>query len=134
VSIDERNRNIYIACGLSDGAPENGGVWVSRDNGQTWIKIFHMPLVFQVSVAPYDSDRIAVTVGENTKIDNINPGVYLSFDGGKTWHKSNHGIGQPYYIDDLKFDLINPDVIWCGTYGSGWYKGTIDIRDLRFLK
>ncbi|MCK4829197.1 hypothetical protein KA005_76445, partial [bacterium] len=125
VHIDKRNKYIYIACGLSDGAPKSGGVWISRDKGQTWEKIFHMPFVYQVTVAEYDSNRIAVTVAENTAINHLNPGAYLSFDGGKTWNKCNRGLGQPYWIVDLKFDLTNPDVIWCGLNGSGWYKGII---------
>lgn len=125
VHIDKRNKHIYIACGLSDGTPESGGVWVSKDNGQTWEKIFHMPFVYQVTVSEYDSNRIAVAVAENTNINNINPGAYLTFDGGKTWNKSNRGLGQPYWIVDLKFDLTDPDIVWCGLNGSGWYKGTI---------
>jgi len=55
-----------------------------------------------------------------------NPGAYLSFDNGKTWHKSNQGLGQPYWIVDLKWDLVDPDIIWCGLNGSGWYKGIIE--------
>ena len=128
VYIDKRNKYIYIACGLSDGPSQSGGVWVSRDNGQTWKKIFHMPFVYQVTVAEYDSNRIAAAVAENTNINNLNPGAYLSFDGGKTWSKSNQGLGQPYWIVDLKFDIKNPDVIWCGLNGSGWYKGIIDTK------
>jgi photosystem II stability/assembly factor-like uncharacterized protein len=115
---------IYISCGLSDGSIESGGVWESEDQGHTWHKIFHMPFVYQVSVAKYDPLRIAVAVAENTSVQYLNPGAYLSFDGGKSWNKSNRGLGQPYWIVDLKWDLTNPDVIWCGLLGSGWYKGT----------
>lgn len=39
--------------------------------------------------------------------------------------KSNHGPGQPYWICDLKWYLNDPDAIWCGLPGSGWYKGLI---------
>lgn len=130
VHIDRRSGYIYIACGLSDGVPENGGVWVSRDKGQTWGKLFNMPHVFQVNVAEYDSSKIAVVAAENSTINNFNPGAYLSFDGGKTWDKCNRGLGQPYWIVDLKFDITNPDIIWCGLNGSGWYKGVIDRQGL----
>ena len=119
------DNQIYIACGLSDGKPESGGVWMSANLGKNWNKIFHMPFVYQVGVAPYDVTRIAVAVGENTEIQYRNSGAYLSFNGGDTWHKSNQGLGQPYWIVDLKWDLTDPDLIWCGLLGSGWYKGEL---------
>jgi hypothetical protein len=125
VHFDAQKKKLYIACGLSDGAPEKGGVWESHDHGQTWEKIFHMPFIYQVSVAPYDPERIAIAVGENTEINFLNSGAYLSFDEGQTWNKSNQGLGQPYWIVDLQWDLSKPDVIWCGLVGSGWYKGVI---------
>lgn len=46
------------------------------------------------TTAEYNPDCIAVA--ENINIDCLNPGAYLSFDSGKTWKKSNHGLGQPY--------------------------------------
>jgi photosystem II stability/assembly factor-like uncharacterized protein len=126
VRTDQQNGKIYIACGMSDGAPEKGGVWVSRDKGQTWRKIFDMPFIYQVAISPLDSKRLAVSVGENTEINYLNPGAYLSFDGGKTWKKSNQGLGQPYWLCELKWDLTDSDIIWSGLIGSGWYKGNID--------
>ncbi len=125
VHFNKQGSKIYIAAGLGHGKPENGGVWESTDKGKTWKKIFHMPNVLQVETAPYDSNRIAVAVGENSEINNLNPGIYLSFDTGNTWVKSNIGIGQPYWVVDVKFDLDNPGLIWCGLFGSGWYRGEI---------
>ena len=123
--IDKSSGCLYIACGTSVGKPRSGGVWKSSDKGRNWKKIFHMPLVYQVDIARNDPRKIAVAVGDNTPTGNLNPGAYLSFDGGKNWHKSNHGLGQPYWICDLKFDLSDPQIIWCGLNGSGWYKGLI---------
>lgn len=128
VHTNKQGDNIYIAGGLRHGKLGSGGVWVSRDKGKTWGKIFDMPNVLQVETAPYDPERIAVVVGENSEIDNLNPGIYVSFDSGNSWHKSNTGIGQPYWVVDIKFDLADPQVLWCGLFGSGWYKGDISRR------
>lgn len=134
VHIDRRGKAIYIACGTSDGTAESGGVWVSRDKGRAWEKIFHMPFVYQVTAADYDPARIAVAAAESATINNLNPGAYLSFDGGNTWSKCNQGLGQPYWIVDLKFDLTDPDILWCGLNGSGWYKGVIATAKIKAVK
>ena len=106
-------------------ANASGGAWASNDRGQSWRKVFHMPLVFQVASSPRDPERIAVTAGEGGHIANLNPGAYISFDRGESWHKSNRGLGQPYWIVDLQFDLEDPDVLWCGLLGSGWHRGVV---------
>jgi hypothetical protein len=145
VNINPVSGNIYIACGVPGGKVANGGAWVSKDKGQTWNRIFQMPLVYNITTAAYDPERIAVNVSKASmpgdwdynrmgfinhyedKNDpwNLNPGAYISFDGGENWFKMNKGIGQPDRILDLEFDLQNPKVMWCALRGSGWYKGTI---------
>jgi len=126
VHIDSLTGKIYIACGLRDGNIERGGVWVSPDKGDTWEKIFYMPLVFRVTTALYDSSRIAVTVGPGNAVNKRNPGAYISFDSGDSWVKANKGLGQPDRLKDIKFDLKNPDLLWTALWGSGWYKGKIN--------
>jgi photosystem II stability/assembly factor-like uncharacterized protein len=128
IHIDKQSDKIYIACGLSDGNIKDGGVWVRADKGDAWQKIFHMPFIQKVNVSPVDSKLIAVAVGENTEVDNLNGGAYLSLDGGQTWHKSNNGLGQAYWIVDIQWDLTKPNVIWCGLFGSGWYKGVLNEK------
>lgn len=141
---------IYIACGLYGGDLEDGGVWLSRDKGHTWEQIFEMPLAYKVTSSPKEPDRIGIAIGLSTHVnqqvnayhaashygylkhdvDYLNPGFYLSLDQGRSWYKGNQGLGQPDRITDLKFDLEDPNKIWCALSGSGWYKGTIEMKFL----
>lgn len=113
---------IFVSCGTADGEQENGGVWSSDDKGVTWTKIFHMPYVIETFVDPNNDDRAVVHVGKASKIDSLNPGIYLTKNGGKKWTKINTGIGNPDKVSDVKFDLVDKKVLWCSVISSGFYR------------
>lgn len=123
VHFDTITSKLYICAGTANCSPEEGGVWVSSDLGDSWKKIFFMPFVARIRTASYDSERLMVTNLPNNSINRLNPGIYLSVDGGENWMKINRGFGQPDRPFDIQFDLINPDVLWSSCFGSGWYKG-----------
>jgi len=56
----------------------------------------------------------------------MDPGVYLSLDGGGTWKKINRNLGQPDKIVDVKPDPYNENVLWCASWGSGWFIGYLE--------
>lgn len=124
VFIDRNNKHIYICTGRKSGTYKEGGVWRSEDNGKTWTKIFKAPYVWQAETSPVNPKLIVISVpvqkGKN--IDEFkNPGLYLSKDGGKTWKKINKNLGQPDKIVDVKPDPYNENVLWCASWGCGWY-------------
>ncbi|MDU0356328.1 hypothetical protein RS130_22725 [Paraglaciecola aquimarina] len=51
----------------------------------------------------------------------MNPGIYVSQDGGNTWDKVNKQLGNYDKIIDAKPDPYNPNVIWAAGWGSGWH-------------
>ena len=55
----------------------------------------------------------------------MNPGVYLSRDGGSSWEKISNGLGNHDKIIDAKPDPHHEDLVWAAGWGSGWYVGKI---------
>ena len=116
------NGNMYLSAGQQTEY-DKGGVWKSTDRGNSWVCIFDMPNVVQTETSPIDSNIIIVDSYWTNKIDMLNPGIYISHNGGKTWSKSNRNIGQPNKIVDIKPDLYDKNVFWCASWGCGWYRG-----------
>lgn len=121
--IDKNTGDLYLSAGQYNGDINNGGAWISEDNGKTWKKFFLMPYVKEIHTSNRDPNIITVNVGSGKKIGNLNPGAYISFDGGSTWSKSNFNLGQPARITSFKPDVKKKNIFWISLYGSGWYKG-----------
>ncbi len=126
--IDRNSGYLYASCGSNNSDYESGGVWVSKNKGNTWSSFFKAPYVWQTEVSPVNSNIITVNVplpkGKN-KTGFKNPGLYLTQDGGKSWSKINKGIGQPNKMTDFKPDPYNEKILWSAGWGSGWFKTTI---------
>jgi len=81
-------------------------------------------LGYDVRMDPEDPDRMYVT--------DAFAGVFISGDGGETWHPSNQGItdrmgesGDAIPVFCLTIDPNNPDIVWAGTqYSGGIFKST----------
>ncbi|KXX69285.1 hypothetical protein [Flammeovirga sp. SJP92] len=124
VYIDRNTKHIFITAGRRTGEYNEGGVWKSEDKGKTWKKIFSAPFVWQAETSPINPELMVISVAgqAGAKKDSFkNPGVYLSNNGGETWKKINKGLGQPNKIVDVKPDPYNENVLWCASWGCGWY-------------
>ncbi|WP_010134945.1 WD40/YVTN/BNR-like repeat-containing protein [Ochrovirga pacifica] len=124
VFVDRNNEYMYIATGRRTGAYDEGGVWRSKNNGESWEQIFKAPFVWQVESSPVDENIIVISVAGqagSVKGQFKNPGIYLSQDGAKSWKKINKGLGQPNKMVDVKPDPYNKNVLWSAAWGSGWY-------------
>ncbi|MGY6647484.1 VPS10 domain-containing protein [Wenyingzhuangia sp. IMCC45574] len=124
---DRNTGDLFISCGNATATDKGSGVWKSTDKGESWERIFNLPYVWQCEVSPVDSNIITVVAALPPKTKNakkmLNPGAYISFDGGKTWDKVNKGLGQHDRIVDLKPDPYRTDVFWASQKGSGWAIG-----------
>ncbi|WP_010134943.1 VPS10 domain-containing protein [Ochrovirga pacifica] len=127
VFMDRNTKNLFISCGNENATDTGAGVWKSTDHGTTWKQIFDLPYVWQCEVSPVDANIITVVAAlppkTKTQQKKLNPGAYVSFDGGKSWNKINKGLGQQDRIVDLKPDPYRTDVFWVSQKGSGWAIG-----------
>ncbi|WNJ16565.1 VPS10 domain-containing protein [Pontibacter sp. G13] len=126
--IDRNTGYYFLSAGFRSGAYGTGGVYRSMDQGATWERIFNAPYVWQTEVSPADSNLILVTVAAQIPSiahDFLNPGLYLSRDGGQTWDKINQGLAHSDRIVDAKPDPVDTGILWAAGWGSGWYKAII---------
>lgn len=137
VFIDRNNKSIYISTGRRNGSYEEGGVWRSTNSGTTWKQIFKAPYVWQAETSPVNPKLIVISVaGQDTNIayQFMNPGIYLSVDEGVNWKKINRGLGQPDKIVDVKPDPRNENVLWCASWGCGWFMAYLNGTKKGWIK
>lgn len=131
--IDRNTNDMFISCGNRNGNYTAGGVWKSSDNGSSWTQLFKAPYVWQTEVSPVNSNIITVNAAvqiPNLRGEFLNPGAYISRDGGATWTKINKGLAHPGRITDLKPDPYDESVLWSAGWGSAWYKAIIPSADV----
>ncbi|NQU42697.1 hypothetical protein HQ520_05385, partial [bacterium] len=93
--------------------PIPGGLYVSRDSGQSWSKLDGLPL-FTVSEMAIGPDRALYasggygTTSSGYKIDD-GGGVFRSRDGGKTWE----AILKATCVSNVAVSPRNPNLIYC---------------------
>ena len=128
VFIDPNTRAIYIAAGDPyTGSAEGGGAWRSDDGGSTWRRIFAAPLVTQIESSPLDPEFLLLTVYRELRnpATFVNPGLFLSRDGGESWSKINRGLDSHEKIIDARPDPADVNRLWAAGWGSGWSVGVI---------
>ncbi len=126
VSIDPSNPRIVFAgmwearrspWSLVSGG-DTGGVFVSRDGGDTWKKIEGKGLPegvmgkIAVDVAPSDPRRVYAL------IEAEKGGLFRSDDGGENWKLVNgerYLLIRPWYFNHLTVDPANANVVWAAS-------------------
>jgi photosystem II stability/assembly factor-like uncharacterized protein len=121
VAIDPRNPEV-IWAGTGEGNPRNSvsfgdGIYRSNDGGQTWQ---HLGLkdtrhISRILIHPHNSDIIIVGALGHAFGPNEERGVFVTYDGGKTWQRSLH-IDSEHGIADMDIDPVNPNIVYAATW------------------
>ncbi|MBX2930161.1 MAG: glycosyl hydrolase [Saprospiraceae bacterium] len=103
-----------------------GGVWRTRDGGQTWDNIsdgFFGGSIGAVAVSEYDHNVIYVGGGEKTVRGNVSYGygAWKSEDAGKTW--KNIGLNKARHIPRIRIHPRNPDLVYAAVLGDLYKPG-----------
>ena len=98
-----------------------GGVWRTKDGGQTWSNIsdqFFGGSIGAIEVAPSDPNVIYVGGGECTVRGNVSYGygLWKSTDAGETWVPS--GLEQSRHIPRIRVHPSNPDIVYAAVLGD----------------
>ena len=108
----------------------NGGVYRSRDNGQTWIK-FSSGLenlrIHTVMPSAYDPSIVVCGADSLTANGSVGKGIYVSLDTGRTWNLNAAKNSRVFQIvrhpSNPRFMAAACDTsgVWLsGCWGTGW--------------
>lgn len=101
-----------------------GGVWKTKDFGQSWRNIsdgfFTTPSIGAIRVDKNDSNLIWVGTGSDGLRSNVIPGrgIYKSTDAGKTWQ--HMGLEQTGQIGAVEIHPTNPDIVFVAAIGNAF--------------
>lgn len=111
------------------------GVYKSMDGGKNWQ---HMGLrdsehISAIAIHPQNPDIVHVGALGHAFAPNVERGVFMTTDGGKTWTKTLY-IDREHGVSDLEIDPTNPNILYAGmwsferkpwTHRSGSEKGGV---------
>lgn len=103
-----------------------GGVWKSKNGGQTWEALFDQERVLgigAVAVFQPDPEIVWVGTGEGNPRNSagVGAGVYKSLDGGLTW--TLLGLESSERIHRIVLHPSDPLVAYVGVMGPAWSDG-----------
>ena len=126
------------------GSP-SGGIWITHDNGSTWLLPKDDIMNFGVSAIAVDQtnpDIIYIGTGDADAFETDGTGVFKSTDGGLNWTKSSLGMAD-VTVCRILIDPTDPTIILAATR-NGIYKSSNsaatwslkrssgDFRDMEF--
>ena len=104
----------------------SGGLWRSKNNGQTWEPIFENEAVASVgaiAIDPKHPDIIFLGTGEGNPRNSQTSGygLYKSYDGGDHWELL--GLENTRTIHRIIINPENTDEVYVGATGVAWGEG-----------
>ena len=98
-----------------------GGVWRTKDGGQTWENIsdgYFGGSIGAVAVSEYDPNVIYAGGGEKTVRGNVSfgYGIWRSVDAGKSWKQV--GLRASRHISRIRIHPRNPDLAYAAVMGD----------------
>lgn len=114
--------NILYATGLAVGS-----VWKSEDGGQIWQQVaLQYTDADTVAIALHPSNANVVYIGSGRHYTGdiyTGGGVYKSINGGTNFTQFVTGMSDTYVMD-VQQDPHDPNLLYAGTWESGFYRST----------
>ena len=98
---------------------DDGLVWLSRDDGRTWTNVTPQALTSWSKVAILEASHFdaetAYAAVDRHRIDDIDPYIYRTRDGGKSWTFIAKGIPAGSYVNVVREDPTRKGLLYAGT-------------------
>jgi hypothetical protein len=98
---------------------DDGLIQVTRDDGQTWQEVTPPAMtawskVSQVEASHFDVETAYASVDRHRLADNM-PYIYRTHNGGKTWQNSVNGIPDGAFVNSVKEDPKQKNLLYAAT-------------------
>ncbi len=103
---------------------DDGLIWQTRDGGKKWNDITPKELtpwskVTQIIASNFDDDSAYASVSR-FRINDEQPYIYRTHDGGKTWKLITTGLPEIGPVDTVREDPVRKGLLFAGTENSVW--------------
>jgi photosystem II stability/assembly factor-like uncharacterized protein len=122
---DKRRGVVYTLAPSPIRAPviwagtDDGLIQLTQDDGQTWRDVTPPELTPWTKVvmieASHADANIAYAAVERHQLEDYEPHVYRTRDGGKTWQTITTGLPSGVYVQTVKEDPVRAGLLFCGT-------------------
>jgi photosystem II stability/assembly factor-like uncharacterized protein len=101
-------------CGTDDGL-----VWLTKDDGAHWENVTPKALtpwskVGILEASHFDADTAYAAIDRH-RVDDVEPYIYKTRDGGKTWTAIAKGIPSGSYVNVVREDSVRRGLLYAGT-------------------
>jgi photosystem II stability/assembly factor-like uncharacterized protein len=103
---------------------DDGLIWQTRDGGKKWNDITPKELtpwskVTQISASHFDDDSAYASVSR-FRINDEQPYIYRTHDGGKSWKLITAGLPEIGPVDTVREDPVRKGLLFAGTENAVW--------------
>jgi photosystem II stability/assembly factor-like uncharacterized protein len=103
---------------------DDGLIWQTRNGGKKWNDITPKELtpwskVTQISASHFDDDSAYASVSR-FRINDLQPYIYRTHDGGKTWKLITTGLPNFGPVDTVREDPVRKGLLFAGTENEVW--------------
>jgi hypothetical protein len=103
---------------------DDGLIWQTRDGGKKWNNITPKELtpwskVTQISASRFDDDSAYASVSR-FRVNDEQPYIYRTHDGGKSWKLITTGLPEIGPVDTVREDPVRKGLLFAGTENAVW--------------
>ena len=103
---------------------DDGNIQVTMDGGAHWSNVTPPPIkpwtrIYNIEAGHFDA-KTAYAAANTMRIDDMNPHLWRTHDGGKTWTEINNGISPGVLTNTIREDPRKPGLLYAGTDTQVW--------------
>jgi photosystem II stability/assembly factor-like uncharacterized protein len=98
---------------------DDGLIQLTDDEGKSWQNVTPPAItawsrVTMMEASPFDQKKAYASIDRH-QLQDFDPYIYRTRDGGKTWTKITNGLPAGVYVHTIKEDPVRPGLLFCGT-------------------